>query len=198
MAVEQYQAVSLEGCGVRLEPLSVAHKQGLIEAVSDGRLWELFVTMVPHKDAIDQFIDNAIAHHQNGQGLVFATIDRASNKVVGSTRFMDAKPIYKRVEIGFTFIAQSYQRTNINTEAKLLMLTHAFEDLGLNRVQFLTDVLNQTSRNAILRIGGKQEGILRSHMQMTNERIRDSVIFGITGDDWPNVKQSLIHKLNRE
>lgn len=198
MAVEQYQAVSLEGHGVRLEPLSVAHKQGLIEAVSDGQLWKLFVTMVPHKDAIDQFIDNAIAHHQNGQGLVFATIDKVSNKVVGSTRFMDAKPVYKRVEIGFTFIAQSYQRTNINTEAKLLMLTHAFETLGLNRVQFLTDALNQKSRNAILRIGAKQEGILHSHMHMANGRIRDSVIFGVISDEWPSVKQNLIHKLNRE
>jgi RimJ/RimL family protein N-acetyltransferase len=190
--------MALEGDWVRLEPLCVGHKQGIIDAVSDGQLWELFVTMVPHKDDIDKFIANAIAHHETGQGLVFATIDKASNRVVGSTRFMDAKPTYKRVEIGFTFIAQSYQRTNINTEAKLLMLTHAFETLGLNRVQFLTDVLNQASRNAILRIGAKQEGILRSHMHMADGRIRDSVIFGVTSDKWPNVKQNLIHKLNRE
>jgi RimJ/RimL family protein N-acetyltransferase len=189
MGIQQFKQVVLEGDYVRLEPISVKHKQGLIEAVADGKLWELFVTMVPHKDAIDEFIDNAIAHHNNGQGLVFATIDKASNKVVGSTRFMDAKPVYKRVEIGFTFIAESYQRTKINTEAKLLMLTYGFEALALNRVQFLTDYLNQASRNAILRIGAKQEGILKSHMQMTDGRIRDSVIFGITSVEWVGVKK---------
>ncbi|MFQ3325363.1 MAG: RimJ/RimL family protein N-acetyltransferase, partial [Pseudomonadales bacterium] len=180
MGMQQFKQVVLEGDYVRLEPISVEHKQGLIEAVADGKLCELFVTMVPHKDAIDEFIDNAIAHYNNGQGLVLATIDKASNKVIGSTRFMDAKPVYKRVEIGFTFIAESYQRIKINTEAKLLMLTYGFEALALNRVQFLTDYSNQTSRNAILRIGAKQEGILKSHMQMTDGRIRDSVIFGIT------------------
>jgi|TARA_B110000902_G_scaffold262743_1_gene340283 RimJ/RimL family protein N-acetyltransferase len=150
---------------------------------------------VPHKDAIDEFIGNTIVHLNNGQGLVFATLDKAFNKVVGAARFMAATSAHKRVEIGFTFIGQSYPRIKINTEAKLLMLTHAVETLGLDRVQFLTDYLNQASRIAVLRIGVTLAGILKSHMQMADGRIRDSVILSITSAEWVGVKKILIDKL---
>ena len=191
----QFDKIILEGDYVRLEPLSESHSGELIQAVSDGELWNLFVTLVPRIEDIDEFIKNAITAHASGDGLAFATIDKASGRVVGSTRFMKANLINRRVEIGFTFIAKSYQKTKINTEAKLLMLTHAFEVIGLNRVEFLTDYLNAKSRNAILRLGAKQEGILRNHMVMPNGRVRDSVLFSITNNEWAGVKENLSFKL---
>lgn len=190
-----FEEVILEGEHVRLEPLRASHVEGLCQAISDGELWTLFVTRVPHINEIDEFMTNARSAHQSGDGLVFATIDKTTGKVAGSTRFMRASPENKRVEIGFTFLGTSFQRTKINTEAKLLMLTHAFEVMALNRVEFLTDYLNTTSRNAILRLGAKQEGILRNHMVMPDGRVRDSVIFSILKNEWAGVKQSLQYKL---
>ena len=192
-----FEQVILEGEHVRLEPLCNRHAEGLREAISDGNLWELFFTLVPPPSAVEGFLENAYEAHQAGEGLAFATIDKASGKVVGSTRFMRANPPNKTVEIGFTFIARSFQKTRINTEAKLLMLTHAFEVLQLNRVEFLTDYLNQNSKNAILRLGAKQEGILRSHRVMPNGRVRDSVIFSVIINEWFGVKQNLQYKLAR-
>jgi len=191
----KFDKVTLEGNHVLLEPLLPSHRDELIEAISDGELWKLFVTRIPNIEGIDEFIENSILEYANGEGMAFATIDKASGRVVGSTRFMRANLAHKRVEIGFTFIAKSYQKTSINTEAKRLMLTHAFETMHLNRVEFITDYLNHASRNAILRLGAKQEGILRSHMVMPDGRIRDSVIFSITRHEWPGVKQNLDFKL---
>jgi len=185
----------LESTQVRLEPLSPNHKESLCEAIRDGELWKLFVTIVPHPDDIDTFLSNAKKMFESGEGIAYATIDKRINKVVGSTRFMKADLPNSRVEIGFTFLGSSSQRTHINTEAKLLMLTHAFETMQLNRVEFLTDYLNQKSRNAILRLGAKEEGILRNHKVLPNGRIRDSVIFSIIENEWPGVKQHLSAKL---
>ena len=191
-----FDRVTLEGDHVRLEPLSRGkHQEGIAEAISDGELWKLFVTLVPRVDELDGFFETAEQWHRAGEGLAFATIDKKTNKVVGSTRFMRASLPNRRVEIGFTFIAKRYQKTAINTEAKLLMLTHAFETLGLTRVELLTDYLNTTSRNAILRLGAKQDGILRSHMIMPDGRVRDSVVFSIIEHEWSGVKQNLIYKL---
>jgi len=181
----------LESTQVRLEPLSPNHKESLCEAIRDGELWKLFVTTVPHPDDIDTFLSNAQKMFKSSEGVAYATIDKRTNKVVGSTRFMKADLPNSRAEIGFTFLGNSSQRTHINTEAKLLMLTHAFETMQLNRVEFLTDYLNQKSRNAILRIGAKEEGILRNHKILPNGRIRDSVIFSIIENEWAGVKQHL-------
>ncbi|MGR6873041.1 GNAT family N-acetyltransferase [Pseudomonas sp. HK3] len=145
---------------------------------------------------IDEFIKNAISAHMNEDGLVFAIIEKVSGNVVGSTRFMKANLLNKRVEVGFTFIAKSYQKTMVTTEAKRLMLTHAFEIMHLNRVEFLTDYLNNTSRNAIARLGAKKDGILRHHMVMPDGRIRDSVLFSITNNELAGVKQNLLYKLS--
>ncbi|MGD8569883.1 MAG: GNAT family N-acetyltransferase [Gammaproteobacteria bacterium] len=191
----EFEQITLEGDFVRLEPLEPHHKDGLCEAVKDGELWKLFVTLVPNTNEIDDFIHKAMAAHKNHDGITFATVDRKTNQVIGSTRFMRANLPYRKVEIGYTFIAKTFQRTRINTEAKLLMLTYAFENLELNRVEFLTDFLNLKSRNAILRLGAKEEGILRNHMVMPNGRIRDSVIFSIIKNEWPGAKQNLLHKL---
>lgn len=193
----KFTPTTLEGKFVRLEPLSAHHKQGLCDAIRDGELWNLFVTIVPHPDAIDAFFTNAQTALENNEGIAFATIDKATNKIAGSTRFMKSNLANKRTEIGFTFLGKSWQKTHINTEAKLLMLTHAFETMGLNRVELLTDYLNTTSRNAILRLGAKEEGILRNHMVMRDGRVRDSVIYSIINHEWAGVKQHLNAKLKR-
>ncbi|HFU75753.1 MAG TPA: N-acetyltransferase [Arcobacter sp.] len=187
--------ILLEGNEVKLEPIQKKHKEALIEVVQDGKLWELFVTLVPKVEDIDKFIDDAILAQQNGDGLTFVTINKNNNKIVGSTRFMKANLSYKKIEIGYTFIAKTYQKTKINTEAKLLMLTYAFEKLHLVRVELLTDFLNQNSQKAITRLGAKKEGILRNHMIMPNGRVRDSVIFSIIDNEWIGVKENLEYKL---
>lgn len=191
----KFERVTLEGRYVRLEPLAREHREGLAGAIGDGELWKLFFTSIPPVAALDDFLGDADAAWEQGDGLAFATVDKATGRVAGSTRFMRASLPDRRVEIGFTFLGKSFQRTPVNTEAKLLMLAHAFETLGLNRVEFLTDYMNQASRNAILRLGAKQEGILRSHKVLPDGRIRDSVIFSITNYDWPGVRQHLQYKL---
>lgn len=189
------EKTTLEGEHVKLEPLSQDHHAGLCEAIADGELWKLFVTRVPAINKIEGFIDQALSEYDAGQSLAFATIHKQSGEIAGSTRFMRIDKNNKRLEIGFTFIAQRFQRTVINTEAKLLMLKHAFEQLKVNRVEFLTDYLNQTSRQAILRLGAKQEGILRNHMLMPDGRVRDSVLFSIIANEWPGIQQNLLFKL---
>jgi N-acetyltransferase len=191
-----FDKVVLEGRSVRLEPLTRAHKPGLEQAIRDGELWKLFVTLVPHPDSLDAFFTQSDDWYNAGDGLAFATIDKRTGKVAGSTRFMKANLPNKRVEIGFTFLGESWQRTAVNTEAKFLMLQHAFETLELNRVELLTDFLNHKSRAAIARLGAREEGILRSHMVMPNGRVRDSVLFSITRHEWPGVRENLLFKLN--
>lgn len=190
-----FEKVILEGNIVRLEPLSLIHREELCSAICDGELWNLYVTLVPHPKNIESFFEHANANYETGDGLAFAIIEKFTNRVVGSTRYMNANLANKRVEIGFTFLGKSWQKTKINTEAKYLLLSHAFEKLLLNRVEFITDYLNSTSRNAILRLGAKEEGILRSHMVMPNGRVRDSVLYSIVQHEWPGIKQHLEAKL---
>ena len=195
--VPQLRPVVLEGEHVRLEPLAQRHHDGLCDAVRDGELWNLQVTLVPHPRDVAAFLEQALGAQAAGDQLAFATIDAASGRVAGSTRFMSVNLPYRRLEIGFTFLGRSWQRTAANTEAKLLMLTHAFEELGLNRVEFLTDFRNDASRAAIGRLGATQEGVLRSHMVMRDGFVRDSVLFSITAAEWPAVRQRLAAALER-
>jgi len=192
----EFKNITLEGDFVQLEPITEKHKDGLCKAITDGELWNLHVTIVPHTRDIDSFINNALQAFESGDGIAFAIIDKKSNTIAGSTRFMKSNISYKRVETGFTFLGKSWQRTLINTETKLLMLTHAFEEMNLNRVEFLTDYLNMKSRNAILRLGAKEEGVLRNHMIMPNGRVRDSVIYSIIKSEWAGIKQHLSCILN--
>ena len=185
----------LEGRLVRLEPLADKHREGLIAAISDGEPWNLHVTLVPFPDEIPQFLRNAREAYDSGTELAFATIEIASGRVAGSTRFMKIDLPHRRAEIGFTFLGESWQRTGLNTEAKLLMLTHGFEFLNLNRIELLTDFLNDKSRRAIERLGAREEGVVRSHMVMRDGRVRDSVLYSIIKSEWPGVKQHLSSKL---
>jgi RimJ/RimL family protein N-acetyltransferase len=189
--------VVLEGKHTRLEPLSPAFGEALITAASDGELWDSTVTSVPSRANVAAYLSAALDAQARGVELPFAVIRKSSGQIVGSTRFYAINPDNRRVEIGYTWLAASAQRTSLNTEAKLLLLTHAFESWRCIRVGFVTDVLNQQSRAAILRLGAKQEGILRNHMVMPSGRYRDSVYFSIIEAEWPTVKADLEMKLGR-
>ncbi len=187
--------VTLEGQFVRLEPLSMAHHAALCAVGLDEDLWRWIPTPIRTPEDMRAYIDTALNLQAEGPVLPFATVDKTSNRVVGSTRFGSIDKVNHRVEIGWTWIGKSWQRTYVNTEAKYLMLRHAFETLGCIRVELKTDSLNERSRNAILRLGAKQEAIFRNHMITNGGRIRHSVYFSITDEEWPNVKANLEAKL---
>lgn len=187
--------VTLQGEHTRLERLTRAHQEALIAAAGEGELWSSIVTVVPTRETVDEYIEAALAAQARGSELPFVIISKSSGEVVGTTRFYEIEPNDRRVAIGYTWVSVSAQRTAINTEAKLLLLTHAFEHWKCNRVEFITDVLNQQSRAAILRLGAKEEGILRNHMVMPNGRVRDSVCFSIIVEEWPEVKAHLKNRL---
>ena len=192
-AIEQ---VTLRGARIALEPLGAEHLPGLAAAISDGELWTIPVTLVPRPDELAEFLKQAESRYAAQLERQFALVDLASGQVIGSTRFMSINRDHRRVEIGFTFIAQRWQRSYANTEAKYLMLRHAFEAWGCNRVEFITDVLNTRSRKAIVRLGAKEEGIMRNHMIMRDGRIRDSVLYSVIRSEWPLVKANLEEKLD--
>ena len=189
--------IVIEGQHVRLEPLTHAHTESLITAANDGDIWKSDVTVVPSADTINKYIDDALGGLERGNELPFAIASKATGDVVGTTRFYEIMPADRRVTIGYTWLARSAQRTSINTETKLLLLHHAFDYWNCVRVEFITDVLNEPSRAAILRLGANQEGILRSHMIMPSGRVRDSVFFSIIAEEWPEVRANLEAKLKR-
>jgi RimJ/RimL family protein N-acetyltransferase/GNAT superfamily N-acetyltransferase len=187
--------VVLEGAHVRLEPLSLDHLDGLCEVGLDPELWRWTVSSVLTRDDMAAYVGAALEEAATGTTLPFATVERSSGRIVGSTRFAGADPAHDRVEIGWTWLASAWQRTALNTEAKLLMLGHAFERLGCVRVELKTDALNEGSRRAILRLGAREEGVLRAHMRTATGRRRDTVYYGILSDEWPQVRARLEGKL---
>jgi RimJ/RimL family protein N-acetyltransferase len=187
--------IVLEGQYVRLEPLSPAHEGSLIAAAGDGELWNSNFTVVPSRATMATYIAAALEAQAQGYELPFVIIRKSSEQIVGTTRFYFIDRDNRHLEIGYTWLASIAQRTAVNSEAKLLLLTHAFERWRCIRVAFVTDVLNQQSRTALLRLGAKQEGILRNHMIMPGGRYRDSVCFSIIEAEWPEVKARLEAKL---
>ncbi|MEP6944671.1 MAG: GNAT family protein [Acidobacteriota bacterium] len=189
------EPVTLKGKFIRLEPMTGEHVDALWEAGGDASLWRLIPTNIASRADMEKYVDIALADRDRGTSLPFVTIDAASNSIIGSTRFGNIDVGHRRSEIGWTWITPKFQRTHVNTEAKLLMLTHAFEVWNCIRVELKTDALNQQSRNAILRIGARQEGIFRNHMIIENGRFRDSVYFSIIESEWTSVKEGLCEKL---
>lgn len=189
------EPVVLEGRHVRLEPLTESHHEALCRVGLDEELWRWIPYKATTPEEMANYIRNALNLQTAGTALPFVTIERASKTVVGSTRFMNIDVPNRRVEIGATFIAPPWQRTAINTEAKYLMMRHAFETMGCIRVELKTDALNERSRAAILRIGAKEEGILRQHIITWTGRLRDSVYFSVLDSEWPAVKAALEQKL---
>ncbi|MGA7220616.1 MAG: GNAT family protein [Candidatus Sulfotelmatobacter sp.] len=188
---------ALEGAVVRLEPLRAEHEEKFWEAAEDA-LDDIF-QWIPYRmktrEDFRRLVEKAFAEQARGESIVFATTERSSGRVIGSTRFMNIDRINRRVEIGSTWIAPAWQRTAANTEAKYLMLRQAFEVWKCIRVELKTDALNQRSRNAILRIGAKEEGTLRRHLITWTGRVRDSVYFSILDREWPEVESALQEKL---
>lgn len=186
----------LRGGHVALEPLRAEHAPALAEAVRDGELWKAWYGNVPEPDAMAAYVESALAMQREGHALPFAVRD-ARSEVVGSTRFYELDPRTPRLHIGYTWYAQRVQRTGLNTEAKLLLLGYAFESLGCVAVGFKTSAHNHASRAAILRLGARQDGVLRNHMRHRDGSLRDSVYFSILDTEWPAVKRNLIAKLER-
>jgi N-acetyltransferase len=195
---DSFEPVTLEGAYVRLEPLALRHLDALCAVGLDEELWRWTTIQVRSRDEMRAYIEAALHSQRQGSALPFATIDRASGRVVGSTRYGNIEPRDRRLEIGWTWIARSWQRTALNTEAKYLMLRHAFETLGCIRVELKTDALNQRSRQAILRIGAKEEGLLRKHMITAGGRVRDTVYFSVIDTEWPEVKAALLARLSQQ
>jgi RimJ/RimL family protein N-acetyltransferase len=188
--------VVLEGRVIRLEPLSADHHAALCEVGLDPELWRWTVQLVRTPEEIRSYIEAALEQHVTGAAVPFATRHLASGRIVGSTRFGNIDRPNRRVEIGWTWIARPWQRTAANTEAKYLMLRHAFEAWGCIRVEFKTDVLNETSRRALLRIGATEGGVLRQHMITAAGRVRDTLYFSIVRAEWPTVKAALEARLS--
>ena len=186
----------LKGQHVSLEPLAIEHVTSLQEAARDGELWQLWFTSVPSPDTTQQYVEQAISLCEQGKAMPFAVRD-ASGVIVGSTRYGNIDADHKRLEIGWTWYAQRAQRTALNTEAKLLLLSNAFETLGAIAVEFRTNWFNQRSRTAIARLGAKQDGVLRNHMLMPDGSRRDTVVFSILDTEWPSVKNNLLYQLQR-
>ena len=187
--------VTLEGRHVRLDPLAHTHHAALCAIGLDPELWELIPYRVATPEDMAAYIQTALNQQAAGSALPFATVHASTGQVIGSTRYMNIDLAHRRVEIGATWIAAPWRRTAVNTEAKYLMLRHAFETLGCIRVELKTDSLNQRSRNAIRRIGATEEGTLRRHMITWSGRLRDSVYFSILDAEWPRVKHDLEQKL---
>lgn len=183
--------VTLEGRHVRLVPLAPEHVPALWDAGRDPDLWRLTMSQIGSEDDMRRYVDAALRAQSAGTALPFATTEASTGRVIGSTRFGSVEPAHRRVEIGWTWIAAPWQRSAINTEAKYLMMRHAFETWGCVRVELKTDVLNERSRRAILRIGAREEGILRKHQVTESGRIRDTVYFSVVDDEWPSVRARL-------
>jgi N-acetyltransferase len=185
------EPVTLEGRHVRLEPLSQKHQADLEVVGLDESLWRWIPTPVRTPEEMSAYIDAALAEQKRGVSLPFALIEKASGQAIGSTRYGNIDRTHHRVEIGWTWVAPRWQRSAVNTEAKYLLLRHAFETLGCMRVELKTDSLNERSRAAILRIGAREEGTFRNHMITASGRIRHTVYFSILDSEWPSVKSRL-------
>jgi RimJ/RimL family protein N-acetyltransferase len=188
--------VTLEGRHVQLEPLSKVHVPGLSEVGLDPELWRWIPVPVTTPQEMAAYVNTALDERERGVSLPFVLIEKSSGRVIGCTRYGNIERAHHRVEIGWTWVATAWQRSAINTEAKYLLLLHAFETLGCVRVELKTDSLNEKSRSAILRIGAKEEGIFRNHMVTSSGRLRHTVYFSILDSEWPGVKRRLEEKLN--
>jgi N-acetyltransferase len=191
------QPITLDGHGVRLEPLALAHRDGLAAATADGRLWELWFTVVPAPEEIEKYITDALVGQQAGKMLPWAVRELSSGAIVGSTRYHDIVPEIDRVEIGYTWYGASWQRSRVNTACKLLLLSHAFETLGCEVVGLRTDNFNFASQKAIERLGAKKDGVIRHHLPRRDGTARDSVMYSILRSEWRDVKRHLELRMAR-
>jgi RimJ/RimL family protein N-acetyltransferase len=189
--------VTLEGHGVRLEPLSREHHDGLVAAASDGRLWELWYTSVPEPEQAHAYISGALAGLEAGHMLPWAVRELKTGAIVGSTRYHDIIPAAERVEIGWTWYAKRVQRSHVNTACKLLLFSHAFEKIGCKAVGLRTDNFNFASQRAIEALGAKKDGVIRHHWPRRDGTVRDTVMYSVLATEWPDIKRHLEFRLRR-
>ena len=183
--------------GITLAPLALEHEAGLRAAAADGALWNIRVTSVPEPQDTRKYIEDALAMREVGNRFAFCVLDEASGRVLGSSSYHDILPAVKRLEIGYTWYAKSVQRSHVNSTAKLLLMTHAFETLGCNVVGWRTDNFNFASQAAIERLGAHKDGVLRGHGLRRDGTIRDTVMYSLRAGEWPEVKTQLLHSLNK-
>jgi RimJ/RimL family protein N-acetyltransferase len=191
------EPVTLAARGIALVPLALAHESGLRAAAADGELWKLRITSVPEPEQTRRYIEDALVMREAGSRFSFAVIEAATGTVLGCTSFHDIVPALKRVEIGWTWYAKSVQRTHVNTTAKLLMMTHAFETLGCHVVGWRTDNFNFASQAAIERLGARKDGVLRGHALRRDGTIRDTVMYSMRSGEWPEAKAQLLYLLDK-
>lgn len=187
----------LSGDLVVLEPLRLEHVPALSLAVADGELWLLWFTTAPHPDEMKAYVETALHAEQRGEALAFVVRDKRSGEIIGTTRICSWDQANRRLEVGYTWYAKRAQRTGVNSEAKLLLLSYAFETLDVMAVEFRTHWHNQASREAIMRLGAKQDGVLRNHKLLKDGTVRDTVIYSIIDNEWPTVKKNLFHRMER-
>ena len=183
--------------GVRLEPLALWHEDGLRAAAADGELWKLRITSVPEPHETRAYIETALKMREDGHRFAFAVVDDATGTVLGTTSYHDILPAVKRVEIGWTWYRKSVQRSHVNTTAKLLMMGHAFDQLGCNVVGWRTDNYNFASQRAIERLGAKKDGVIRGHALRRDGTIRDTVMYSMRSGEWPEARAQLLYLLER-
>jgi RimJ/RimL family protein N-acetyltransferase len=188
---------TLEGHGVRLEPMTPAHEPELATAVEDGRLWELWYTAVPEPANVGRYVADAIVGREAGTMLPWVVRERESGRVIGSTRYHDVVPAVDRVEIGYTWYGASWQRTHVNAACKLLLLAHAFDTVGCAVVGLRTDNFNFRSQRAIEALGAKKDGVIRHHQARRDGTVRDTVMYSILAAEWPDVRRNLEFRLAR-
>lgn len=192
------QSICLKGKEINLIPLEHSHKKSLIEAASDGDLWNLWFTSVPSETDVDNYLSKALCEGvSDNNNQAFAVFHIETNKIIGSTRYCNIDSDTKRLEIGYTWYSKSFQKTNINTECKLLLLEYAFEKLNCVAVELRTHGFNHNSQRAIERLGAKKDGILRNHKYDKTGKLRDTVVYSILAEEWPGVRQNLEFKLNK-
>ena len=191
------EPITLTARGIALVPLALHHENGLRLAAADGALWKLRVTSVPEPAQTRQYVEDALAMREVGHRFAFAVTEEATGTVLGCTSYHDIVPVVKRVEIGYTWYAQSCQRTHINTTCKLLLLTHAFETLACHVVGWRTDNFNFASQAAIERLGAKKDGVIRGHALRRDGTIRDTVMYSLAQGEWPEVKAQLLYLLDK-
>ncbi|HXZ31704.1 MAG TPA: GNAT family protein [Terriglobales bacterium] len=191
------EPILLQGSRASLAPLARSHAHDLAEAVRDGELWKLWYTSIPAPDEIVYFIDQRLAARAKGTCLPFAVLDNATGEAIGMTNYLNVEPDHLRLEIGGTWYRKSVQRSQVNTECKLLLLGHAFDALHCIAVEFRTHYFNYQSRRGIERLGAKLDGILRSHQIATNGTLRDTCVYSIIGSEWPTVKAHLMWQMEK-
>lgn len=192
-----FDNIQLEGQRIKLIPLLETHKSALLKAAADGKLWELWFTSAPSIDSIDGYIEKALDDLKNGTAYPFVVLDKNSGEIIGTTRYCNAYPEHKRLEIGFTWYSEKFQRTGVNTACKYLLLKFAFEELNCIAVEFRTNWHNLRSRAAISRLGAKQDGVLRNHSLNKDGSVRDTVVFSITNQEWAGVEKSLTYEMTK-